>query len=272
MRLVSPALWSLVGLLACLAPVNAAGVVEINVVFPQQNETYAPTDYFPIVFALQNVEMAKYLDASIHSFIWNDSRLDAFGSITHDLTKANGSSEPYFAYRYENIIKEGSYHVFTRAMWANCNVTDNEVSIHGSTSNFGVSFNIKKGAQEVDLVTATTKDRSCYGQHGVSLNVTDQIHDVPEPPKFGDFDPLNPPLSGTCAVLASSPTTTTNPCGITIDSAAAASMSAALHSARCEWGQNPPADCPEENAVQQLAVAGIACFAAALGAIGFLLA
>lgn len=61
MHLVSHAIWSFVCLLACLGSVvNAAGELEIGVVFPR-NETYAPTDNFPIVFALQNAELAKHL-------------------------------------------------------------------------------------------------------------------------------------------------------------------------------------------------------------------
>ena len=272
MYLVFRVLWSLVGLLACfacIAPVNAAGVVEVSAVFPRNNETYAPTDKFPIVFALKNVAMAKHLELSIDSFIWNGSFSDAFGHGMFDLTKANGSSEPYFPFTYKNIVKEGSYRLFATAIWQNCNMTGDEVSIRGKTSNFFVDFNIKKGAQEVDLVAATAKnDKTCYGPHGVALNVTDQTHEVPESPEPG----FPRPLSGTCAVLASSPTTTTNPCSITIDSVATASMSAVMHDLMCNLSLSTLPDCPEENAVQRLAVAGVACFAAALGAIGFLLA
>lgn len=48
-------------------------------------------------------------------------------------------------------------------------------------------------------------------------------------------------------------------------------MSAVLHAALCK-GLNAPADCTKENVAQQLVVAGVAIFAAAFGAIGFLLA
>ncbi|KAH6617545.1 hypothetical protein F5144DRAFT_624221 [Chaetomium tenue] len=52
MRVMSHALRCLVVSLACLAAVVSAangGVLEVDVVFPR-NETYAPTDSFPIIF------------------------------------------------------------------------------------------------------------------------------------------------------------------------------------------------------------------------------
>jgi hypothetical protein len=254
-----------VGSLACLgAVVNAAGVLEIDVVFPRTNETYAPTDKFPIVFALQNAELAKHLKPSIHLFVRNGSNLEStFGHANHDLTYANYSSEPYFVYRYLNIDTEGPHQLFSTASWRNCDESSDQVGILGNTTNFSVHFTIKRGGQEVDLVAATANDKTCFTENGVAINVTDQTYEVP--PSWGRPD-------GTCAVLASSsPTPTANPCRVKIDTAVAASMSASLHAALCR-GLNPPTDCPKKNAVQQLAVAGVASFAAACGAIGFLLA
>ncbi|KAA8649670.1 uncharacterized protein ATNIH1004_002341 [Aspergillus tanneri] len=46
------------------AIVGASGVLEVDLVFPR-NETYAPTDYFPVVFALQNAERARYLKSQL---------------------------------------------------------------------------------------------------------------------------------------------------------------------------------------------------------------
>ncbi|RYO88807.1 hypothetical protein DL764_008681 [Monosporascus ibericus] len=265
MHLVSRAVWSLAGSLAYLGPVvNAAGVLEIDVVFPRNNETYAPTDQFPIVFALQNAELAKHLKPSIHSFVRNGSNLEAaFGHAHADLTYANYSSEPYFVYRYVNIDTEGPHELFSTASWQSCDESGDQVGILGNNTNFSVDFTINRGGQEVDLVAATANDKTCSAEDGVAINVTDQTREVPA---SGDRP------AGTCAVLASSfPTPTANPCRVKIDTAVAASMSASLHAALCK-GSNPPADCSKENAVQQLAVAGVASFAAAFGAIGFLLA
>lgn len=40
------------------AIVSASGVLEVDLVFPH-NDTYAPTEWFPIVFAFQNAELAQ---------------------------------------------------------------------------------------------------------------------------------------------------------------------------------------------------------------------
>ncbi|RYO77552.1 hypothetical protein DL766_010124 [Monosporascus sp. MC13-8B] len=265
MHLISRAVWSLVGSLAYLgAVVNAAGVLEIDVVFPRNNETYAPTDKFPIVFALQNAELAKHLKPFINSFVRNGSNLEStFGHSHMDLAYANYSSEPYFVYHHLNIDTEGPHELFSTAAWQSCDESGDQVGILGNTTNFSVLFTIKRGGQKVDLVAATANDKTCSAKDGVAINVTDQTREVP-----ASWD--RP--AGTCAVLASSsPTPTVNPCRVKIDTAVAASMSASLHAALCK-GPNPPADCPEENTVQQLAVAGVASVAAAFGAIGFLLA
>jgi hypothetical protein len=265
MRLVSRACWSLGGSLACLgAVVNAAGVVDIGVVFPRNNETYAPTDKFPIVFAVQNAELAKHLRPSIYSLIRNGSRLEGvFGYLIRDLTYANYSSEPYFAYSYENIDTEGRHLLSFTISWQSCDESGDQVAILSNTTSFGVNFNIKRGAQEVDLVAATANEETCSAKGGVAINVTDEIHDVPA---------VWRQPAGTCAVLASSsPTPTANPCRVKIDAAVAASMSASWHAELCKL-RNPPADCPKENSVQQLAVAGVANFAAAFGVIGIFLA
>jgi hypothetical protein len=265
MRLVSRSAWSLVGSLACFGAVaNAAGVLEIDVVFPRNNETYAPTDKFPIVFALQNAELAKHLEPSIESFIWNGPDLrSAFGQHVHNLANANVSSEPYFVYRYVKADTEGPHMLFASASWRSCDESGDQVAFLGNSTNFGVYFAIKKGGQDVDLVAATANDKTCSVEDGVAIDVTDKTREV-----AGSREQP----AGTCAVLASSsPTPIPNPCRVKIDTAAAASMSAVLHAALCK-GVNPPADCPkEDNAVPRLAVAGVASFAAAFGAIGFLL-
>jgi len=265
MHLISYAIWPLLGLLAYLgAAVNAASVLEIDVVFPRTNETYAPIDYFPIVFALQNAELAKHLKPSIYSFVRNGTDLlDTFGHSITDLTSTNfSSSEPYFVYHYLKSITEGPHRLFATAIWRSCDESGDQVAIVGHDINLSIYFNVERGGQEVDLVAATEK---CSPQDGVAINVTDQTHDVPEKLSWEQQQ-----LSGTCAVLASSsPTPTADPCRVKIDTTVAASMSAFLKNALCK-GLNPPSDCPEESAVQKLVVTGVAGFAAASGAIVFL--
>ena len=263
MHLVLRAVWLLLGLFAYLGDnANAAaGVLEIDVVFPRSNEAYAPTDTFPMVFALQNAQLAKHLAPSIISFVWNGTNT-TFGESHHDLTNSNYSTEPYFVYHWLKIDTEGPYRLFSTASWTSCNVTGDKVSFDSNTTNFSVDFIIKRDAQAIDLVAISANDNACSAT-GIAINVTDETREVPE-----TLDRQG----GTCAVLApASPTTAANPCRVKVDTAVDASMSAVLHDLSCK-GVNPPADCPKENVVQQLAVAGVASFVAALGAIGFLLA
>lgn len=227
-----------------------------------------------LVFALRNANLARHLTPHISSFIRDGSESEtstSFGHISRDLTSANYSSEPYLLYQHEAIDTEGPYRLSAIVSWTRCNVTGDQVSIVGSDSSISVDFSIKKGGQQVDLLTATAglvaataDDTTCSAAHiGFALNVTDQVHQVP-----ATLDGHK--LSGTCAVLAS-PTPTANPCLVKIDTAAAASMSTSLQAALCE-DLNPPADCPKENAAQRLAVAGVTSCAVAFGAVGFLLA
>lgn len=264
MHLVSHAVWSLVGTLACLGSVaNAAGELEVGVVFPR-NETYAPTDVFPIVFALKNAELAKNLRLRITSSVRNGPELETvFGGRRFDLANANFSTEPYFVYEYVTADTEGPQRLVAHSEWVSCDESGNQVSFIGGNSSYSASFNvdftIKKGGQEVDLVDATADDTTCTGKVGFTLNVTDETHELAASGSM--------PAS-TCAVLDSPfPTTAVGPCRVRVDEAAEASMLARVCSRN-----NPPTDCPGEgSAVQQLATAGIASFAAVFGVIGFLL-
>lgn len=269
MYLVSPTVWFLVGLLACFgAVVNAAGVVEIDLVFPR-NETYAPTDLFPVVWAVQNAKMAKNLAILITSFVRGRNNDSNWIDGEHDLTYTNFSSEPYFTYQYAKLDTEGPYQVASWVNWAGCNTSTDSTSFSTNKMPLFVDFTIKSGAQQVDLVAATANGTTCSADEGVAINVTDQTVNITRSFSY-PYDPNKP--TGICAVLASSsPTPTANPCAVKVDTTVAASMAAWLHTTLCE-GLNPPADCPKESHVRQLAVGGVVSFAAALGAIGFLLA
>ena len=265
MHLVSRAVWSLAGLLACLGvAVHAADGVEIDLVFPR-NATYAPTANFPIVFAIRNTALAKHLVLALQSFLRNGSGFNStFGHSARDLSSGNFSSEPYFVYYYRTLDAEGPYELFSAAYWTICNASSVPFSPLDNSTSLGVQFAIQKGAQPVDLVAATANDETCSARSGIVIDVTDQTLEYPASGRQS---------AGACAVLANSSPSPTADCRVRIDSATAASMSASLQATLCK-GLNPPADCPKgaNDAVGQLAVAGIASFAAALGAIGFLLA
>jgi hypothetical protein len=82
------------------------------------------------------------------------------------------------------------------------------------------TLTIRKGAQEVDLVSGTT-DNSCSGQEGVAINITNTLR-VPITAHWegqGDM----------CASMASS-VPKSDPCRVSIDPATAAVISCSLSS------------------------------------------
>ncbi|KEY72266.1 hypothetical protein S7711_00265 [Stachybotrys chartarum IBT 7711] len=270
MHLISHAVWCLMGASAYLGFITYAanGVLDIGVVFPRQNETYAPMERFPIVFALQNAELAKHLQPLIKLDVLNGSMtmLDKINERNFDLEWANYSSEPYLIYGFMDFEIEGPLKLLWTAWWRRCDESGDEVRIISNSSDqLWVDFDIREGAQKADLVAATAEG-TCPAPVGVAVNVTDKTHDVPEPLSGQNIQ------YGTCAVVASSsPPPTSNPCRIRIDRATVESMEANELARRCRR-LNPPTDCPaEDRAVQQLAVAGGATLAAALSVAASLL-
>ncbi|KAK4125353.1 hypothetical protein N657DRAFT_644220 [Parathielavia appendiculata] len=278
MRLISRTASSLVVLLVCLGVIaDAAGVLEINVVFPR-NETYAPNPWFPVVFAFRNAHLAQYLRPRIVWSIQNAS--DALGTVlggrVHELSWVNWTiHEPYFVYGFVDLeAAEGQWELFWWGDWLSCDLSGSEPAFKVNKtepSQRSLEFTIKAGGQAVDLVAATANDDTTCVQPGVALNVTDETRWVVDKP----LDP-NDYGDATCAVLASStPTPTANPCQVEINSAAASSIWASLTARRCEYRDANDnlagLDCLKDNAAERLAVAGVACLAAAFGALGYLL-
>ncbi|KAL2160291.1 hypothetical protein VTH06DRAFT_1464 [Thermothelomyces fergusii] len=275
MLLVSRLFWPLAGLLTCLGVVvSAAGELEVGLVFPRENETYAPMKNFPVVFAVRNPKATEHLQLSIYSFIRNGTYLqDAVGHSDRSLAGANFTTDPYFVSHYVDLDTEGPHMLFAAVSWEYCGkpfryrgeLVD-QLGFVSNTINIGATFTIKKGAQEVDLVAATASGKNCTARSGFAITVSDKTHEVEA---YAEMP------AGTCAVLASpSPTLSAEACRVKLDAATTSSMAAEWHDIMCGWAEwLRPADCPkdEENSVAQLAVAGVASLAAALGAIGFLL-
>ena len=267
--------WSLVASLACLgAIVDAAGVLEVDLVFPR-NETYAPTAYVPIIFALRNgnADLGQNLRPSINYNLRNITdpiNWTVPAHISHELASANSSSyEPYFVHNFfSSFATEGRWELFWWVTWLSCDEDkdDLEPSFMTNSENRVIEFTIKNDGQVVDIVAATANDKTCPAELGLAINVTDTTMEISRR--------WNRP-AGTCAVLASSPTPTPDPCLVKISSAVVASMSASWTARICNimLSLDPPDNCPKDNAgPQRLAVAGVACLAVAFGAFGFLLA
>jgi hypothetical protein len=85
--------------------------VEFDVIFPR-NDTYAPVELMPVVFAIQNPQAAVPLTLGIE---WSIGRIgsseDSLAGGLIDLTWANFSSDPYFVVLSTNQLNgtEGSF-------------------------------------------------------------------------------------------------------------------------------------------------------------------
>lgn len=241
----------LVFIVTCAKVVAAfSGVVEVDLIFPR-NETYAPTANLPIIFAFQNSRLAPFLDP----IIYIDAQLvqDANGStpewtssdsITLDqLRWANFTkNDTYFAYpTYQSAwIKfeiEGVWQLTWTLAWAVCteDLLAKQDQLMYNRSQQTTTLTIRKGAQGVDLVSGTT-NKSCSGQEGVAVNITNTLQ-VPVPAQWegqGDM----------CASTTSS-IPKLNPCRASIDPHTAASISCALSLAPSS-ATSSSLVCPEE--------------------------
>jgi hypothetical protein len=258
--------------------INASGILEVDLVFPR-NDTYAPTDSFPVVFAFQNAQLARYLNPRVDFLLWNLQADDASLTLSHDLGWKNWTEDTYLAHKVMSFPdKEGRYKVSWTLYWDSCDEYTFENPdriprmIHNRTT-WATYFTIDNSAPKVDLVAATANE-TCPGEYGVVINVTDKTMKVPSGVKWSGKAWNN----NTCAVVADStptptPTPTPDPCRVHIDKAAVASIEASVTARICR-GINPPDYCPKDdkNAATQLAVAGLSCLLAVVGALGFFLA
>ncbi|KAF2711897.1 hypothetical protein K504DRAFT_489677 [Pleomassaria siparia CBS 279.74] len=264
MHVSSWASWQLVVCVTAIgvAASKSSGVVEVDLVFPR-NETYTPTPFFPVVFAVQNSELAPALNPRIVFTImnWNDKRRTPLTQ-TYDLRWANfSSSDPYFEYSALSRFKvESSWLLTWTVQWNGC--TEDSLSrgrrpFTGNYSENSIFFTTRNSTQEVDLIAATN-EKDCAGDTGVTMNVTSTL-DVPVSIDWYGGE--------TCAVVPS-PAPTSDPCRIKIDSAIASSISSSMTASWCRASlpTDPPISCPSKSAGQRLAIGRVACLAAAFGA------
>ncbi|KAM0331444.1 hypothetical protein ACHAQA_003120 [Verticillium albo-atrum] len=167
MRPASYPTWSLLGATAYLGAIaNAAGVLDIGLVYPRANETYEPTDEFPFVFAIQNATLAEHLEIAIWFRVLNmtgsTSDIEVISDGTHKVSWANASeNEPYFLWNHLQVSGEGQVRVIWQPAWSKCNESGSEVIIdRNRTENFLVDFEVKNGGQKADLVAATAGDNT----------------------------------------------------------------------------------------------------------------
>ncbi|KAJ0415606.1 hypothetical protein BJY00DRAFT_317660 [Aspergillus carlsbadensis] len=268
-------------LAASMGAVSAVSVVEVDLVFPR-NDTYAPTKHFPIMFAFQNSNKAELLSPWVSYIVvnwdaFNDSWPD--NSVSHHLAHANWSiADPYLSYRWYDGSKPGRWLLNWEVTWHSCNLERrpgdlsskalSQTSLGGSRM-FTIANSTGSPDEMVDLVTAT-RNTSCPGDlNAVAINVTDETMSSDGSSNWGGHN--------TCAVTTNSTTTTpahtVNPCGVSLSSEMAASVSAELTALRCRNAYHPvDLVCPkdDESTAQRPIIFALSGLLATAGASAFL--
>ncbi|KAK8129160.1 hypothetical protein PG999_001540 [Apiospora kogelbergensis] len=131
-----------------------SGVLEVDQIFPR-NETYAPTEFFPFIFAFQNSALAPFVNPFIAVTALNAS--DGFESVVgdfYDLRQVNISDhDPYFQWQiYGQFQAEGKYTLRWTLHWSHCTVDslasiDNKATKNATTQL--ITFTIAKGGQRL---------------------------------------------------------------------------------------------------------------------------
>ncbi|KAM7205192.1 hypothetical protein V8F20_003329 [Naviculisporaceae sp. PSN 640] len=191
---------TLCSLLPIISAIPDAGYAEVSLVFPR-NTTYPPTTHFPVVFAFQNVALARAhgLVASVSYEIWNESyvwnktrcrwngtdpescgeQIPARSWDPHYWNLAEEQDSPYFHRQshVDTFNRTGStyhYRLKWNASWLYCNgstfgkdeMKDGWIFARAAewTWNGIVEFTIGgdgKLQNEVDLVAATAGTENC---------------------------------------------------------------------------------------------------------------
>lgn len=273
MRAIALLAWALADMSAYLGGVaNAAsGLVELDLIFPHDNETYAPTENFPLVFAVQNPSLATNLSLKFPFELWNGSTgadnisypdLTRFGDL--ELETANLTDSPKLVYAFATLDTEGPYMLATHSSWLWCDRDDVGLNI----SDVGARFTVKEGGKKVDLVAATaSKDGRCSAQSIALINVTGETREL------RTNENKNREEATVCAIMPeSTPTATPDPCRVQINQSDVESMDAYLHDQKCKVLLVPTDECPDVGSASPgLAIGCTATFAVALAAFGLFL-
>ena len=195
--------------------------VEVDLIFPR-NETYAPSDIFPLVFAFQNSALAPSLDPGFDLTIW-----DLNSNLTYDpslaLTNTNFSgSDPKFVYTSITNLPASKYRLvwdFGAGNCSNIRGANSDRPAGGFRSN-SIEFAVQSGAQQPDIAPTAAEDASCSNITNFAFNLID-TQPVGSPSLY---DGRN-----SCAIFSdTSPFVAGNPCAVKVSSQVASSISTAL--------------------------------------------
>ncbi|EGR50380.1 uncharacterized protein TRIREDRAFT_105444 [Trichoderma reesei QM6a] len=201
-------------------------VFEVDLLFPH-NATYAPSALMPILFAVQNPTLAPS-SATITFDLWrgNDTRSPgSVGSVPLALsldvaTERQRSNEPLLLNAPVNTIAypDGVWTLAWSLEYFNCSTSQGKAR----SETFYTVFTVSKSGQAPDMKAGTSAD-VCGSSAALAYNVT-------------SWDEL------ACGMPGPSPTT--NPCSVTVDSAAVSSLSALARATGYVCSPNSNITCP----------------------------
>lgn len=178
--------WLLVANMGAIVGAAETGIFEIDLVFPRNDETYAPIYSFPIVFAVQNATLARYIYPAIYYQLYRSEPEP--GELKHyrhmmDRTPANWTDDkPHFEYTYlTNFTVQSTWEIWWHAIWQICDEAAPEwdrVAYEGPYRI--IKFTIEGGGKPADLVAATTGQNSTSPRdnRGAAVNVTGKTMSV----------------------------------------------------------------------------------------------
>jgi hypothetical protein len=271
---------------------ESLGVVRVDLAFPR-NETYATSQFLPIVFAVKNAGPVPYIKPQISFQIWewdNFTRSEVLD--TYDLARANySSSEPYFEYsRRFKFDKEAVWEMKWSVSWYSCRdrapdeeSVDNQRILYNSTNHY-IIFTTKESSSGHDLdLVAATNNTNCsenLGDTSTYINITDtmKVSNTVDWDRYTswDHDTVDVDIDNKlCAVVPSTAPLRTGACPIAIGATAATKISEYMASLDCRATSSAIGACElgdnNESVAQRLAVGTVAFFGAAFGAMVLLL-
>lgn len=274
----SPLFACILGTLAGVAAkkVTYPATLELDVVFPRENGTYAPQSYFPIVFGLQNATagwpLGLYVAWSVQPY---NSLFPSLTPKRDNSTSSNNSSgntpfqsfpglptggaegassppsDPYFFIGSANLATNETVQDWT-LQWRfevsrNCSADGSTYDSNTTTTTEGsVSFKTTNGGEMPDVVSgwcsgpsspsSPSNTSSDLWRWGYSTALAFGIRSV--------ANATGEEGSGTCAVLED-PAPTPDPCALQVGGAVAASVSSAMMAATsCTTGAWPGITAP----------------------------
>ena len=233
--------------------------------FPR-NETYTPTQFFPVVWAFHNPRLAKLLNVHVELELQGWNIFDDIGAGPRNSSYRlkwldTASKDPFFGYSpFQQLSAAANWDLSWKIYWNRCRNGSSYFETADGTrfTDFmqgSVMFTTKDSAQPPDLVSGT-KVTTCSPETGVWIHVNGTQE-----------------AEGQDCPVAASPDSTSNPtpCRVQVDSAAAASISSDLSSQLCR-NVPIPVGCPnrgeeKKSAAQRLAVGGLAGLLLTFGAL-----